>query len=120
MKSILLFWAILLFPVTVMLGQGSSPTSKQATSNTDIGQEKIAVTGCLRKNSLNEYEITDEEGGTQYLPYGSTVNLDSYLGHEVTLVGVPGAMPTSDTSAHSSPHLKVSKVQSAGAKCSMP
>jgi hypothetical protein len=118
MKPSLFFLTLLLVPASIASGQAGA--SNPAQNNPQVSEERnqVAITGCLTKNSLNEYELVDQEG-VQNLPYSATVKLDSYVGQEVTLIGRQSATPTFDTAGHSSPHFQVSKVQAAG-KCDIP
>lgn len=76
-------------------------------------QHNITVTGCLTKNSHNEYELVDQKG-TTYLLYGSTVNPGSYVGQSVSLNGDRSATPSTDTgTARPVPHLLVKGVRPA-------
>ena len=118
MKASLSLLTMLLVAASLASGQAgtSNPTQNSPQVHEELNQ--MAITGCLTKNSLNEYELVDQEG-VHNLPYSETVKLDSYVGQEVTLIGKRSAMPTVDTAGHSSPHFQVSKVQSAG-KCDIP
>lgn len=109
---------MLLVPASIVSGQAGASNSTQGNLQGRLEPNQIAITGCLTKNSLNEYELIDQDG-VNNLPYSSTVKLDSYVGQEVTLVGRQSAIPTTDTAGHSSPHFQVSKVQPAG-KCDIP
>lgn len=117
MKASLFLLFMPLVTASIVLGQASAsnPTQK---NQSQIESNQMAITGCLTKNSHNEYELVDQEG-VQNLPYSATVKLDSYVGQEVTLTGRQSAIPTFDTTGHSSPHFQVSKVQPAG-KCDIP
>lgn len=117
MKACLLLLFIPLVAPTIVLAQAAS----NPTQNNSQGQQEgnqMAITGCLTKNSLKEYELVDEDGAHN-LPYSTTVKLDSYVGREVTLIGRQSAIPTFDTAGRSTPHFQVSKVQAAG-KCDIP
>lgn len=118
MKASLFFLTMLLVSASLASGQTGTPNPTQNNSRGQLERNQMAVTGCLTKNSLNEYELVDEEG-VHNLPYSATVKLDSYVGQEVTLIGRQSATPTFDTAGHSSPHFQVSKVESAG-KCDIP
>ena len=117
MKPSLLFLTMLLVPASLASGQAGTSNPTQSNSQ-GLERNQMAITGCLTKNSLNEYELVDQEG-VHNLPYSATVKLDSYVGQQVTLIGKRSATPTYDTVGHSSPHFQVSKVQPAG-KCDIP
>ena len=118
MKARVFLPTMLLVAPCIVLGQAgaSNPTQNNSQSHPELNQ--MAITGCLTKSSLNEYELVDQDG-VHNLPYSATVKLDSYVGQEVTLIGRQSATPTIDTAGHSSPHFQVSKVEPAG-KCDIP
>jgi len=92
--------------------------SSQDTTNgnkpNDLHHERINITGCLSKNSLNEFELVDQ--GNDYLPYSAVVHLNKYVGKTVTLTGLVGAMPSADSGVHK-PHFQVSKVKLVSDQC---
>jgi len=118
MKASIFLLTMLLVPPSIVLGQAGTSNPNQNNPQGQLELNRMAITGCLTKNSLNEYELVDQEG-VHNLPYSATVNLDPYVGHEVTLIGRRSATPTYDTAGHSSPHFQVSKAQPAG-KCDIP
>jgi hypothetical protein len=109
--AILLCMTLLLSPLPVTAQQPS-----QGKDN-ELSHKDLTITGCLTKNTLKEYELVDEEG-TDNLPYSSTVDLDKYVGHTVTLVGRRAATPSAETSAGPvKTHFMVKKVESASGEC---
>src|SRR5215467_1142022 len=90
-------------------------TSKPDEPN-DLEHKRIAITGCLTKNSHKEFEIVDEKG-IGYRPYSATVNLNQYVGQIVTLTGKAGATHSVDAGAPAEPHFQVSEVQPASGPC---
>ena len=116
MKGSLLVPMMFMLTASTVFGQVSDPNPTQDNSQAQMTHNQIAVTGCLTKNSHNEFELVDQKG-VHNLPYSSTVNLDSYVGKEVTIVGRRAATPSSDTGGHSAPHFQVSKVQSSSGDC---
>jgi len=83
-----------------------------------LQRNQSALTGCLTKNSHDEYELVDEKG-IHNLLYSSTVPLDTYVGQSVTLVGERSTMPIPEmgTSRHA-PYFKVVDLRPASGKCS--
>ena len=109
--TILLCMTLLLSPFPVPAQQPS-----QGKDN-ELSHQDVAITGCLTKNAFKEYELVDKEG-TDNLPYSSTVDLDKYVGHAVTLVGRRAATPSDETSAGpGKTHFLVKKVESASGEC---
>jgi len=107
---------MLMVATSNVFAQAGSSKPTEDNSQTQLTHEQVAITGCLTKNSLNEYELVDHKG-VHYRPYSSTIKLDSYVGKEVTMVGRRGAMPSTDVTARSAPHFQVSKVQSTSGNC---
>jgi len=118
MKASVFLATMLLVPASIVLGQTGASNPSQNNPQGDLERNQMAITGCLNKNSLNEYEVVDQEG-VPNLPYSATVKLDSYVGQQVTLIGRRSApTPTTDT-GQPLPHFQVSKVEPAG-KCDIP
>ena len=102
---------LLLNPVLVRAQNDS-----KGDQNNDPRKE-IAVTGCLTKNSLKEFDLVDEKGIDNLL-YSEVVNLDQYVGQTVTLVGKRSATPSTDMGVKNpQPHFLVNKVQSESGQC---
>jgi len=109
--SFLLLMTFLLSSVFVPAQNTSKPDE-----HNDLEHQRIAITGCLTKNSHKEFEIVDEKG-IGYRPYSATVNLNQYVGQIVTLIGKAGATHSVDAGAPAEPHFQVSEVQAASGSC---
>ena len=82
-----------------------------------LKRNQTAVTGCLKKNSHNEYELVDENGNHNLL-YSSSVPLDTYVGQSVILVGERSATPNTDMgTARPMPYFKVEDLRPASGNC---
>jgi hypothetical protein len=81
----------------------------------DLHHPRIVMTGCPNKNSLNEFELIDQDGFDN-LPYSGVFHLDEYVGKKVTLYGRRAATPSHDTSIRGT-HFQVSKVQTVSGQC---
>src|SRR5262249_9868008 len=81
-------------------------TAKQAT-----------ITGCLSKTKGNQYQLVDQKKVTNLL-ISDTVNLESYVGQSVTLIGNQSATPSTDTGTkRPTPTFRVREVQQASGTC---
>ena len=109
---------LLLIPVSVVSGQTGASTVPQTNSQPQEERTEISVTGCLTKDSSNQYELVDQEG-VHNLPESSSISLDQFVGQEVTLIGQRTPMPTKNSVAQPKARLAVSKVQVSG-KCDIP
>jgi hypothetical protein len=114
------------FLVTVLLvtpafvsSQALAPEATQDHGHPmHLKPNQSAVTGCLKKNPHNEYELVDENGNHNLL-YSSTVPLETYLGQSVTLVGERSATPNTEMgTARPMPYFKVVDLRPASGKCS--
>jgi hypothetical protein len=110
MKPIIFLSTTLLLNPMLVVAQ----TTSKADKPNDLHHERINITGCLTKNSLNEFELVDQ-GGIDNLPYSAVVDLDQFVGKTVTLFGRRGATPH-DT-GREKPHFQVSKVQLVSGPC---
>jgi len=112
MKStLLLFITLLLAPLPICAQQPAQGKDNK------LGHEDSAITGCLTKNELKEYELVDEHG-IDNLPYSTIVDLDKYVGHTVTLVGRRAATPSAETTPGPvKTHFMVRKVESTSGQC---
>jgi hypothetical protein len=108
-----IFPLIALLLTSVLL---SSQNTSQGDKHNDLGHKRIAITVCLTKNSLKEFELVDQEG-IDNLPYSATIDLDEYVGYTVKLIGKRSATPTVDSGAPPKPHFQVSKVESKSGPC---
>lgn len=118
MKSGVFLLTALLVSVPVIFGQAGASNPAQNDAQARAERNETSITGCLTKNSANQYELVDQDG-VHNLPYSSTIKLDSYVGQAVTLVGRLSPTPTTDMAGPSSPHFEVSQVQPSG-KCDIP
>lgn len=109
--SFLLLMAFLLLPPLVF----AQDTPKPGEHN-NLEHKRMAITGCLTRNSHKEFEMVDEKG-VGYRPYSATVNLNQYVGQIVTLTGKPGSTHSVDAGAPAEPHFQVSKVEAASGPC---
>jgi hypothetical protein len=109
--TVLLCMTFLLSPLAVRAQQ-----PPQAKDN-ELGHQDEAITGCLTKNALKEYELVDEKGRDN-LPYSTIIDLNKYVGHKVTLVGRHASAPSAETSAGPvKTHFMVRNVQSSSGEC---
>jgi hypothetical protein len=104
------FLLMVLFSTMLLAAQNASKADKP----NDLHHPDIVITGCLSKNSLNEFELLDE-GGIDNLPYSSVVDLDEYVGKTVTLSGRRAA--TQHDTGREKPHFQVSKVRLVSDQC---
>jgi hypothetical protein len=76
------------------------------------------ITGCLTSTSQShQYQLVDEKGVTNIV-YSTKLDLNSYVGQSVTLIGDQSATPSTDTgTARPMPHFKVVEVQPASGNC---
>lgn len=107
---------VLLFSSALAPSQTTSSTANAGNNPEGSQRKSTRITGCLIRNSHNQYELVDEKG-THNLLYGSA-ELQPYVGQSVTLVGARSAIPSTDTgTARPTPHFKVREVVSASGKC---
>jgi|SRR5215467_252788 len=106
----------ILLCVTVLLSTVTI-SAQQPPQAKELGHKDVTITGCLTKNAHNEYELVDKEGNHN-LPYSTSLDLDKYLGHTVTLVGRPASTPSAETTPGPlQTHFLVKKVESASGEC---
>ena len=109
--------AILLFMTLLLVRFPALAQQPAAGKGNELGHKDVTITGCLTKNALKEYELVDQEG-TDNLPYSTTVDLDKFVGHTVTLVGRRASTPSAETTAGPvKTHFMVRKVESASGQC---
>lgn len=109
------FVALMAFSLLTPLLVSAQNTSRGDQENDP--RKEIAITGCVTKNSHNEFELVDEKGIDNVL-YGAVVNLDQYVGQKVTLVGKRSATASTDMGIKNpQPHFLVTKVQSELSAC---
>lgn len=74
------------------------------------------MTGCLT-GKIDEYRLKDEKGKTVLL-YSNNINLESYVGQSVTVVGDQAATPSTDPgTGRPLPHFKVFEVHPGSGAC---
>jgi hypothetical protein len=118
MKESLFLLTILLFVPAIVSSQTETPSAPQ-NSNRQAVQHRnhVTITGCLTSSHHKEYRLVDQDGTTN-LVYSPTVDLDSYVGQSVTLVGNRSASPSTDTgTARPMPHFMVTEVRPASGSC---
>lgn len=116
MKASCFVFLVLLSSSALAASQTTSSTTNGGKNAEGSQRKSTTITGCLTRNSHNEYELVDEKG-TRNLLYGSA-DLQSYVGQSVTLVGARSATPSTDTgTARPMPHFKVREVRPAPGKC---
>lgn len=107
--SVFLLMALLLSPMVI-----AAQDAPKVDKPNNLHHERINITGCLTKNSLNEFELVDQ-GGIDNLPYSAVVDLDQYVGKTVSLYGRRAATPH-DT-GREKPHFQVRNVQVVSDQC---
>jgi hypothetical protein len=109
--TILVFMAALAFSQTDTQNATQNSNRQTATS-----EHRSTITGCLT-GQPDHYRLKDQNGVTNML-LSPTVQVDSYVGQFVTLVGIQSATPSTDTgTARPMPHFKVLEVHPASGKC---
>jgi hypothetical protein len=116
MKGSLFLLTILLFVPAVVASQ-ETPSAQDSNRRAVQQQNHITITGCLTSSHHKEYRLVDQEGTTN-LVSSPTLDLDSYVGQSVTLVGRRSASPSTDTgTARPMPHFMVSEVHRGSGSC---
>ena len=111
-----LLMAVLLLSVAAPLGK-SQPQNTNKMSSPQTGKH-VTITGCLTRGPHEAYELVDQKGIHNLVAKSERINLDSYVGQSVTLVGERSAMPTLDeTTKRPTPYFKVSELKPASGKC---
>jgi hypothetical protein len=113
-----LFALALIITSSLAFGQaGSTSTPANGSPQATTPRDHARITGCLSPKIHDYYELTDQNGVTNMV-YSSTMPLDSYVGHSVTLVGSQSATPSTDTgTARPMPHFNVLEVRPASGNC---
>src|SRR5215467_11351651 len=105
-KRFFLLTVLLVSPALVSSQTGVPKATQDHGHPMHLQRNQSALTGCLTKNSHEEYELVDKKG-IHNLLYSSTVPLDTYVGQFVTLIGEP-AMPSANMgTARHAPYFKV-------------
>jgi hypothetical protein len=94
-ESFFLLTVLLVTPALVSSQTAVPKATQDHGRPMHLKRNQSAVTGCLTKNSHNEYELVDEKGN-HHLLFSSTVPLDTYLGQSVTVIGERSATPSTD------------------------
>jgi hypothetical protein len=99
-------------------GQSSKPSAAENGGSQPVAHHKRStITGCLTNAEHDTYRLVDQKGVT-HMVYSSTVQLGSYVGQFVTLIGNKSATPSTDTgTARPMPHFTVMEVQPATGQC---
>jgi hypothetical protein len=118
MRGNLLVVAILV--VTQAFAFSQTNTSAAQKSKGQTAKHKTTITGCLTSTMMGkrkEYRLVDQKR-TENIAYSKTVDLDSYVGQSVTLVGDVSATPSTDEgTSHPMPVFYVFEVQPASGHC---
>jgi hypothetical protein len=111
-----LLMAVLLVTTAVFVEKSASQ-SPTKNSSPQTGKH-VTITGCLTRGPHEEYELVDRQGVHNLIYKSEKVNLDSYVGQPVKLVGERSAIPSTDEATRRPmPHFKVTELQSAPGKC---
>lgn len=106
---------ILVVAPALAFGQTDAPSAPQNSKPAKQGSHKT-ITGCLT-GKPDQYRLRDEKGKT-VVPYSSNVDLDSYVGQSVTVVGDQSPTPSTDPgTGRPLPHFKVLEVHPASGSC---
>lgn len=118
MRGSLFVLAILVFTPALGFSQANAPDAAQNSKPQTATHSTI--TGCLTSSKHHTYRLVDEKGQTNMVYSGKTVqlDLDSYVGKSVTLVGDQSATPSTDTgTGRPMPHFNVLEVRPASGSC---
>ena len=86
MRGSLLLLTILLVTPALVFSQTETPSATQDIHRQSVQQQNSStIIGCLT-GKQDEYQLVDQEG-TTHLLFNPTVDLHSYVGQSVTLVG---------------------------------
>ena len=119
MKQRLCQLLILLVTATLCTAK-SAPQYAAQDNNPQTPQlhNHVTITGCLTKNPDDDFVLVDQKGIHNLVFQSDKFDLDSYVGHFVTLIGDRGAIPGTDTgTARPMPHFKVIELRPASGKC---
>src|SRR5215469_2933010 len=116
-KRFFLLTVLVVTPALVSSKTGVPKATQDHGHPMHLQRNQSALTGCLTKNSHDEYELVDEKG-IHNLLYSSTVPLDTYVGQSVTVMVERSATLSTDTgTARSMPRFKVVDLRPASGKC---
>lgn len=114
MKECLLM-TVLLLTAAALVGKSQA---QNTTNNSTQHSKNVTITGCLTRGPHEEYELVDQKGIHNLIYKSEKINLDSYVGQSVTLVGERSAMPSTEAGMpRAMPHFKVRELQAAAGKC---
>jgi hypothetical protein len=117
MREKLLLLTILLAPaIAFSQADTQNPTQDVNRPAAQAGNH-TTITGCLTSGKHHDYHLKDESGATNIV-YSPTVDLASYVGQSVTLVGDRDTSQGTDTgTGRPAAHFKVYQVQPASGNC---
>ena len=118
MRGNLFVLAILVVMPAFAFSQTDTPNAAQNSKPQTA--KHSTITGCLTSSEHHTYRLVDEKGQTNMVYSGKTVHLDldSYVGKSVTLVGDQSATPSTDTgTGRPMPHFRVMEVRPASGNC---
>jgi hypothetical protein len=109
--------AILVVAPAFAFSQTDTPSAAQSSNRKNAKRGTSTITGCLTSSKHDTYRLVDEKGEMNMV-YSTAVDLDSYVGKFVTLVGSQSATPSTDTgTARPMPHFTVLEVRPASGNC---
>ena len=115
MKEGLLMTVLLLTAAALV---GKSEPQKTSNDSSPQKHKHVTITGCLTKDPHEDYELVDQKGIHNLVYMSEKINLDSYVGQSVTLVGERSAMPSAEEGMRRAmPHFKVIELHPAAGKC---
>jgi hypothetical protein len=92
MRGNLFLLSILVVTSAFAFSQTNAPAQNSKGQST---KHKSTITGCLTSSKGKDYRMVDQKG-KKNIVYSKTVDLDSYVGKSVTLVGDLSATPSTD------------------------
>jgi len=118
MKVRFFLLVILLTIPALVFSQNPKPKRTQIAWQTHPQEHQVTITGCLTKNSHDEYELVDQKGVHNLVYKSERVDLESHVGQSVSLTGKQSAMPGTDTgTSRPMPHFVVKKLRPASGNC---
>jgi len=106
-----------LFVAAAVLVNKSESQNPTKSSKPQTGKN-VTITGCLTRGPHETYDLVDRQGIHNMIAKSETVNLDSYVGQSVKLVGERSAIPSTDEGTRRpKPLFKVTELQPAEGKC---
>jgi hypothetical protein len=115
MRGSLFLLTVLAVSPAVALSQTDAPSAAQE-SKAPKQHTHTTITGCLG-GKPDQYRLKDEKGKTALL-YSTKIDLASYVGQSVTVVGDQSATPSTDPgTGRPLPHFKVWEVKPGPGTC---